>query len=384
GYAGDIDLNARAEIKIVDTSIFSTGRLGEISIGQSNLSGATSSPQTINFNDSFVTVSNENEDTTIAEDQQLNAGSISINAINNISVINNSEIRTLTERFGNAGNVTVQSENGNVSFDNSNVFSNVEAGDNGEDVGIGFAGDINITANSISFLNGSQLQSSTFGIGNSGNIILNAQENITLSGRSPSNNFPSAIFTNSNALGNAGNIQINVTNGSLSLDDAARLNTESAGLFDAGESDAGEITIDADLVSLDGNSFISAQAFGDANGGNLKIDANYIIAFPSNGRGNDLVAAADQGNGGNIDLNVEQLFGLKPGNAINGEGNFISNNDNDIDASSRAEGLDGTVNIDTSDINPVQGATELPSNVVEPEQTTAQTCEAGRGTANNG
>ena len=57
---------------------------------------------------------------------------------------------------------------------------------------------------------------------------------------------------------------------------------------------------------------------------------------------------------------------------------------NDINASSEVSGFDGTVNIDTSDINPVQGATELPSNVVEPEQTTAQACSAGRGTANNG
>ncbi|MEN9565586.1 MAG: hypothetical protein RLZZ69_782, partial [Cyanobacteriota bacterium] len=52
--------------------------------------------------------------------------------------------------------------------------------------------------------------------------------------------------------------------------------------------------------------------------------------------------------------------------------------------SSNIFGFDGSVNIDTSDINPIQGATELPSNVVELEQNTAQACEAGRGTANNG
>jgi filamentous hemagglutinin family protein len=374
GFAGDINLNARAEIEIISTSIFSTGQLGRIAIGQSEISGATSSPQAINFNDSFVTVSNENVTAPETENQQLDAGRISINAINNISLINNSQIRSVTERFGNAGNVTVQAENGNVSFDNSNVFSNVQA------EGIGFAGDINITANSISLLNGSQLQSSTIGFGDGGNITLNARENIALSGRSPSDNLASAIFTDSNALGNAGNIQVNVTDGSLSLSDEATLNTESAGLGDAGESNAGEITIDVDLVSLDGNSTISAQAFDDANGGNLKIDANYIIAFPSNGTGNDLVAAAAAGNGGNINLTVEQIFGLEIGTAIDDQGNFISNNDNDIDASSGNPDLNGTVNINTSDINPVQGATELPSNVVEPEQTAAQTCEAGRGT----
>ncbi|MGL5792970.1 MAG: filamentous hemagglutinin N-terminal domain-containing protein, partial [Waterburya sp.] len=52
---------------------------------------------------------------------------------------------------------------------------------------------------------------------------------------------------------------------------------------------------------------------------------------------------------------------------------------NDIDASSEF-GLDGTVAIFTPDINPVQGATELPSNIVEAEQTTAQACQASRET----
>jgi hypothetical protein len=66
--------------------------VGRISIGKSDISGATSSPQTINFNDSFVTVSNENITAPETENQQLDAGRISINAINNISVINNLDI----------------------------------------------------------------------------------------------------------------------------------------------------------------------------------------------------------------------------------------------------------------------------------------------------
>ncbi|MDJ0592052.1 MAG: hypothetical protein QNJ72_19025 [Pleurocapsa sp. MO_226.B13] len=40
--------------------------------------------------------------------------------------------------------------------------------------------------------------------------------------------------------------------------------------------------------------------------------------------------------------------------------------------------MDGTVNINTPDINPLQGVTELPTNIVEPEQTTAQACQANR------
>ena len=55
----------------------------------------------------------------------------------------------------------------------------------------------------------------------------------------------------------------------------------------------------------------------------------------------------------------------------------LNDSTNDIDASSEFN-LDGTVNINTPDLNPIQGATELPNNVLEAEQTTAQACNADR------
>jgi filamentous hemagglutinin family protein len=382
---GGISINARDRISITDSNIDSETR----STRTTNIDGQ----EGLNFSIISLNVEGEDPQGNISlERSRINtsnsstgyAGDINLNARAEIKIVDTSILST-----GQLARIFIQSENGNVFFDNSNVFSNVEA------EGSGFAGNINITANSISFLNSSQLQSSNLGSGNGGNIALNARENIVLSGRN-SNNLTSAIFTDSTSSGDgtssgdAGNIQVNVSDGSLSLSDGATLYSGYNGLVDAGESNAGEsnageITIDADLVSLDGNSIISTQAFGDrADGGNLKIDANYIIAFPNNGTGNDLVSAAAQGRGGNIDLTVEQLFGLEIGEAINDKGVFNDNDNNDIDASSGDEGFDGTININTSDINPVQGATELPSNVVELEQNTAQACEASRGTANNG
>ena len=128
----------------------------------------------------------------------------------------------------------------------------------------------------------------------------------------------------------------------------------------------------AENITLRDNSFISARAFNNANGGNLTIDTNFIVAFPSNGNGNDIIASAEQGQGGNITtINAESLLGITEGSAIEG------NNSNDIDASSKFS-LDGTVTINTPDINPIQGATELPTNVIVPEQTTAQACQANR------
>jgi filamentous hemagglutinin family protein len=403
GFAGDVRLNARGKVEILDTSIFSRGNLGRILIGKSDLSGETSSPQEVNFNNSFLTVSNKSVEN--APETQIDAGEISIDAVNNISFVNDSEISTVTERLGDAGNLTIQSENGSVFFDNSNVFSNVEPG------GIGNAGDINITANSIFLINGTELQSGIVktkndstpsGRGNGGNIRLNAEKNITLSGSSNQDTEDgSGIFTDveETAIGNGGNIEL--TTGSLFLTDKAILTTESSGFGNAGniKISADSITFDrdssisasntpsvdisntlsggninlqiSDNLILRNNSLISAAANNNADGGNIDIDARFIIAYPSQvpNDGNDIIASAERGRGGNININTQQIFGLQERRATPGNGT------NDIDASSEF-GISGEVVITNlvDDIN--QGVVESPDNVVEPETVTAQACPA--------
>ena len=129
------------------------------------------------------------------------------------------------------------------------------------------------------------------------------------------------------------------------------------------------------------NSFISARALEDANGGNLNINARFIIAFPSRGNGNDIIATAERGNGGIIDINARQIFNLQEGNAIDSDGNFLPNDSNDIDASSQAEGLDGTVAINTPDVDPLRGTVELPTNPVSAETIAKNACSASDSSA---
>ncbi|MBW4533099.1 MAG: hypothetical protein KME09_04105 [Pleurocapsa minor HA4230-MV1] len=107
-------------------------------------------------------------------------------------------------------------------------------------------------------------------------------------------------------------------------------------------------------MSLDNDSNIAAIATGNANGGNVDVNANLIVAFPDGD--NNITASAQQGRGGNIKIASERIFGI--------EERPLNDFTNDINASSEASGFDGTVNINTSDINPVQGATELPSNTI--------------------
>ncbi|MGL6341561.1 MAG: filamentous hemagglutinin N-terminal domain-containing protein, partial [Waterburya sp.] len=113
----------------------------------------------------------------------------------------------------------------------------------------------------------------------------------------------------------------------------------------------------------------SAQATGNANGGNIGINTKFIVAFPGN---NDILASAKQGQGGNINITADSLFGIA-------ERPILSNLTNDINASSESN-LDGNVTITTPEAAAIRGATQLQTNVIEAEQTTDNTCAASQAT----
>ena len=87
------------------------------------------------------------------------------------------------------------------------------------------------------------------------------------------------------------------------------------------------------------------------------------IAFPN--QNNDIIANAKGGDGGNINITTEGIFGIEERSSI------PENQTNDIDASSEF-GLGGVVEITQPDVDPRQGLIELPENVVDPAALIAQ------------
>ena len=83
----------------------------------------------------------------------------------------------------------------------------------------------------------------------------------------------------------------------------------------------------------------------------------------------DITANAFDGSGGNITIASEGIFGIskRPNNPLT----------NDLTTSSDT-GISGNISITPPDINPIQGAVELPTNIVVPEQTVAQACRSNR------
>jgi filamentous hemagglutinin family protein len=261
GFAGDITLNARDLISINspnspssnpgDRTIQSRGKFGRILIGNEN-----SAPKKVELTNVSLTATNDSVPISIPD--SIDAGTVSIYALEGIS-LQDSFIETLTRRRGNAGNVTIQAENADITLTNgSSVFSNVEAG------GIGDAGTINVTARNLSLTDGAQLLTlvSDGGEGNAANINIKASGEVLFSGFSnidfsgAQGFFPSGVRTEvlSKTSGEAGYIDINAS--SILLRDNASVTSNNIT-----DGFAGDITLNArDQISLT-EGFISSDGF---------------------------------------------------------------------------------------------------------------------------
>ncbi len=236
----------------------------------------------------------------------------------------------------------------------------------------GDGGNITVTANALEADEGGQISTSTSGSSNAGNITLKIQDRITLAGAG------SGLFANTEAgsKGDGGSIFIDPT--TMIIRDGAQVAVNSSGSGRGGNIDlqAGSLTLDrgtitaetasnqggdinltiSDLLTLRNNSQISttagtAESGGD--GGDINIAADLIVAFPL--ENSDITANAFEGNGGNIQIDTQNIFGFE-----------LQENPNlsDITASSE-RGFAGTVNINTLGIEPGQESIELPIEIVD-------------------
>ncbi|MDJ0743138.1 MAG: filamentous hemagglutinin N-terminal domain-containing protein, partial [Xenococcaceae cyanobacterium MO_167.B27] len=294
---------------------------------------------------------------------------------------------------GNAGTISIQAFD-TISADgedqdgfNSGIFSTVEK------KAIGTGGGIDITTAKLLLRQGGQVTASTFGDGNAGTITIKASDTISADG-ADQDGFNSGIFSTVEEFGKGNANDIKIYTNNLYLTNDAEISVESLGqgnadnLYIQANSLAlstgaalsastpvgigGNITLQiADNLTIRDNSTISAEALEDADGGNITIDADFVIAFPN--QNNDIIARAAEGIGGEINITTNGIFGIEERNSQ------PPNNTNDLDASSDI-GLDGEVLINQPDVNPTEALEELPSDVVDVTRLVAQNlCQQGKG-----
>ena len=395
GNSGNINISTGSLLinngGAISSEIFGAGNAGDIIINATDTVSIQDFVEGVLIDGSNAGF-NSNIAARVLANATGNGGNIEINS-KDIFITNQGSLDTSSFGIGNAGSITINATDTLLAENNGFIISNI--GNALGALAIGEVGTISITAQDIILNSDSQIQAGAFSgatAEGSGSVSLTASESISFTGLNTgifSNNDPGSFGNASDAIlsaplinlkdgavvtsvnrgeGNGGNVIIEADN--LSLENG---NTISAATVSG---TGGSVTLDIaenitlrDNNSLESNNLISARATEDANGGNININAQFIVAFPN--QNNDIVADAEQGQGGNITINAESLFGISEGVAVAGNGT------NDIDASSEFS-LDGNVTINTPDINPIQGVTELPSNIVVPEQTTAQACRANR------
>ena len=363
----------------INTSTFGVGNAGSVNINAID---------TVDFDSSSAFSS-------VESGAVGNAGGVTI-ITNSLTLTNRSEVGTNTAGQGNAGSIIINALDKVVidgdSF-SSAVVSDVLPG------GLGDAGGVDITTGFLNLTNGGLVSASTAGEGNAGNVTVNAKESIVITG--VTNFFRSGL--SANALVSSGNGgDINVFTNQLTINDGGTIeasNFDSFDVFEPGTGEPGDINIEANTISLSnqarieaetqsatGNSaninlqiaddlilqnssFISAQALNEANGGNLDIDTEFIVAFPN--QNNDIIANASQGNGGKINITADALFGI--------EERSLNPITNDINASSDF-GLQGEISVNTPEVDPTSGLIELPETVADAsDQISQNPCEQGIG-----
>ena len=296
----------------------------------------------------------------------------------------------------------------------------------------GDAGNITVSTDRLTVLDGAAISSDTFADGQAGTIFIDATSAIELSGRSSIELLPdtdpaqvggfllpntnpaeangfllSRITSFTDASGDAGNITLNTA--LLDVENGAIASVESRGEMNPGN--AGILQINADDIRLDGGSLLAQT--GSGQGGNIAIDVPDIrlrnnsditatagtAALPGDGgnidiqtetivglNNSDITANAFLGSGGRIEITAEGIFGLQPLTAsqlqdildtddlssLSADATQL-NGSSDIAAISVVNpDLSGELIFNTPDVEPDRETIEFPETLIDPEELIAK------------
>jgi large exoprotein involved in heme utilization and adhesion len=357
GNPGNIFINTN------NISVFNGAQISAVTFGKGNGGNVT-----INASDSVV-FDRESSDgnnsgvfSQVISGAEGNAGGVEINTAS-LQVLNGGQIDTSTFGKGDAGSVTINASD-SVIFDgegsdgiSSGAYSSVQLG------GVGKAGGLKITTNSLSLTNGAALFSGTLGQGQGGELTVNANS-LKLDN-------DALITSRTSTTFEAGNVTLNITDSLLTTD--SEISTRSI------QSSGGNLTISAGDIQLRGNSDIRTDInSGVGGGGNINLTADSIIAFDDS----DIFAFATDGKGGNINLNTPAYF------AENFTLNSLTSNPEILENNNRADvnatgAVSGTVTI--PDVSFIQdGLNDLPDNSINTDELVANSCVSPVGNRQEG
>ncbi|MEH2093067.1 two-partner secretion domain-containing protein [Nostoc sp.] len=237
----------------------------------------------------------------------------------------------------------------------------------------------------VNFSGKSKASAATSGAGKGGTLSVTAPESITLTG--------DGSLISAETIGSGAGGDLTLQTGDLSVRDGAQVSVSST---NAGS--AGSLFVAADSIRLDNNAKITADTTGGGGniflrtpllilrdrssittnatgknipGGNISIDAKqgFIIAVPQ--ENSDISANSLDFRGGNVTINAQAIFGTQfrktPTSA------------SDITATGVSPQFNGSVQVNTPDVDPNNGLVQLPTDFVDRSGLIAQGCPANKG-----
>ncbi|GAA6616905.1 filamentous hemagglutinin N-terminal domain-containing protein [Scytonema sp. NUACC26] len=389
GNAGSININARDAVSFDNSRIYNNvqstgiGNAGEIDIttgsfsvrgaGLTSFSNGQGNSSTVNIN-ARDTVSFDDFGSILTLVQLTGVGNAGdINIITGSFSLEQGQLSSYGTGLANAGNITINARD-TVSLTQGAFLSsrasapknsgsvNINAGnsvslDGFSQVSTNFG--INITTGDFSLTRGSVLNSYTSGQGDSGSVTINARDRVTIDGESDllygTFRSTSQIFTyvssspTRRGVGRGGDVSI--TTGSLFLTNGGAINT-----FTQGQGNAGYVTINArDAVQISGTapSYLSyspptspnsdysaysgvrtsAELGSVGDGGNVSITTGTLFVSDS---GTINTTAQGQGRAGNIQIRASNAVSFNGGNAISTLGQGAVGRGGDIAVEARS------------------------------------------------
>ncbi|NEQ02296.1 MULTISPECIES: filamentous hemagglutinin N-terminal domain-containing protein [unclassified Moorena] len=337
GNGGNLSVNASSTVQVIGTSadgLFHSalsagtegkGNGGDVSIttGQLTVSeGAVVSVSTFGEGDSGNLSVNASSTVKLSSDlfaqanrgSKGNAGNLSITT-RQLIVKDGAQVSTGTFGEGDSGDLTVNaSSTVQLIGTGTSADGQFASGLFTRTLGIGNAGELNITTGQLMVSEGAVVSASTFGEGDGGDLTVNANSTVKVIGTSADGRLVSGLSTqaNSRATGNAGDLTI--ATGELIVSDGAQV---SAGT--SGEGDGGDLTVNAS-ESVQLSSDLSTQTQGTGNAGDLTIATGELIVSD----GAQVSASTlGEGDGGNLSVNASESVQLI-GTGTSADGEFAS------------------------------------------------------------
>ena len=323
------------------------------------------------------------------------AGNLIINT-RELLVQDGARVSATTFGAGKGGNLTVNADSVRVSGTSANgnesgLFAQTEPREQPGPIGqpvlslTGAAGDITIKTRQLLVEKGGQIQAATFGAGKGGNLTVNADDSVKLTGIASNGRRLGSGLVASTAEGTrgaAGNVTIKTNQ--LLVEDGGRVVVTSRGT-----GDAGNLTVNARSIRLDKNATLSADTTSTSTNPNqatININSRDLILrrgsnITANATGSDVI-------GGNINIDTSILAAVEnspiSANSADFRGGKIKINtsgivrsfDSDITARGVSQEFNGTVLINTPDTDPSRGLLKLPISVVDTPKLIASSCSA--------